>query len=183
MSWKIDPIHTQIQFTARHMMISKVRGQFEKFSGQVSLDENHPANTTVNIQVETASVNTREPKRDAHLRSADFFNAEVYPYMPFKSKQVKVIDNLHALLLGDLTIRGVTRPVTLEVEFQGKAVSPYGTENYGFTASTRINRKDWGLTWNVALETGGVLVSEEIDISIEIELVKLAEAEAEALAA
>ncbi|MGD0004817.1 MAG: YceI family protein [Anaerolineaceae bacterium] len=175
MSWKIDPYHTQIQFTARHMMISKVRGQFEKFSGTVNLDENNPANTTVEMQVETASVNTREPRRDDHLRSTDFFNAEAYPYITFKSKQVKVIDDLHALLVGDLTIRGATHEVTLEVEFTGKAKSPYGQVNYGFTGSTRINRKDWGLIWNVALETGGWLVSDEIEITIEIELMQVPE--------
>ena len=176
MSWTIDPYHTQIQFTARHMMISKVRGQFEKFSGTVNLDENNPVNTNLDIQIETASVNTREPKRDDHLRSADFFNAEAYPTITFKSKQVKVVDDSHAVLVGDLTIKGVTHEVNMDVEFTGKAKSPYGKISYGFTGSASINRKDWGLTWNVALETGGWLVSDEIEISVEIELVQVPEA-------
>ena len=177
MSWTIDSHHTQIQFTARHMMISKVRGQFEKFSGTVNLDEENPAETSVDIQIETASVNTREPRRDDHLRSADFFNAEAYPTMTFKSKQVKVLDDMHADLVGDLTIKGVTHEVKMEVEFVGKAKNPFGKFAYGFTGVTRINRKDWGLTWNVALETGGWLVSDEIEISIEIELVNEPEPE------
>jgi len=168
----IDFHHTQIQFVARHMMITKVHGQFEKFTGMVNLDEKDPAKTSVDVQIETASVNTRDPKRDGHLRSADFFNSEAYPYMTFKSKQVKVVDDAHALMVGDLTMRNVTREVILNVEFEGKGMNPFGKIAYGFTAVTRINRKDWGLTWNVAMETGGMLVSDEIEISIEIELVK-----------
>lgn len=175
MSWKIDSSHTQIQFTARHMMISKVRGEFEKFTGSVNLNEDNPANTSVDVQIDASSINTRDSKRDGHLRSADFFNVEVYPFISFKSKQVKVLDNLHALLTGDLTIRNVTREVTLNVEYLGKAKGPYGMTNYGFSADAHINRKDWGLIWNMTLETGGVLVSDEIEIAIEIELVQVPE--------
>ena len=174
MSWQIDTAHSQIQFTVRHLMISKVRGSFEKFSGTVTLDESAPANTTVDVQIETGSVNTREPQRDGHLRSPDFFNSEAFPLMTFKSKRVDVVDGHHAKLIGDLTIRDVTREVTLDVEYLGQAKSPWGTTSAGFTAATKINRKDWNLTWNQALETGGVLVGEEVEISIELELVKQA---------
>lgn len=172
MSWTIDNSHTQIEFSVRHLMISKVRGQFEKFSGQVELDEAHPENTTLEVKIETASVNTREPNRDTHLRSADFFESEVYPYMIFSSKRTELVDKEHARLVGDLTIRDVTREVALDVEYVGKAKSPWGTTSVGFAASTKINREDWGLTWNQALETGGVLVGKEIDIAIEIELME-----------
>ena len=175
MSWTIDSHHTQIQFVARHMMITKVHGQFENYSGTVELDETNPANTKVDIQIETASINTRDSKRDGHLRSADFFNSEAYPNMTFKSKKVNVLDDMHAQMVGDLTIRDVTHEVTLKVEFEGKGLTPFKTEAYGFTGTTRINRKDWGLSWNMALETGGWLVSDEIDISIELELVKVPE--------
>jgi len=174
MSWQIDTAHSQIQFTVRHLMISKVRGSFEKFSGMVALDESAPANTTVDVQIETGSVNTREPQRDGHLRSPDFFNSEAFPLMTFKSKRVDVVDGHHAKLIGDLTIRDVTREVTLDAEYLGQAKSPWGTTSAGFTATTKINRKDWNLTWNQALETGGVLVGEEVEISIELELVKQA---------
>ena len=177
MSWTIDTSHTQIQFSVRHMMITKVRGNFDKFSGTVDLDENHPANTTVNIQVETASVNTREPNRDNHLRSPDFFNSTVYPSMIFKSTQVDVTDKNHACLAGEMTIRDITHPVVWDVEFAGMAKSPWGAVSAGFTATTKINRKDWDLTWNKPLETGGVLVGDEIEISIELELVKQPEKE------
>ena len=174
MSWQIDTAHSQIQFTVRHLMISKVRGSFEKFSGTVALDESAPANTTVDVQIETGSVYTREPQRDGHLRSPDFFNSEAFPLMTFKSKRVDVVDGHHAKLIGDLTIRDVTREVTLDAEYLGQAKSPWGTTSAGFTAATKINRKDWNLTWNQALETGGVLVGEEVEISIELELVKQA---------
>ncbi len=176
MSWTIDPAHTQIEFSVRHMMIARVRGKFEKFSGEVALNEQNPANTTVNIQVELASINTGEPNRDNHLRSADFFAVEQHPYMTFVSKRVEVLNDEHARLYGDLTIRGITREVPLEVNFEGKAKSPWGTESYGFSGAARINRKDWDLTWNQALETGGMLVGEMVDINIQLELVKQPEA-------
>ena len=177
MSWNIDISHSQVMFTVRHMMISKVRGSFEKFGGTVNLDPQNPANTTVDIQIETTSINTRDPQRDGHLRSPDFFNAEVYPQMTFKSKRVEVTGDNSAKLIGDLAIRGVTKEVALEVEYTGSAKSPWGTTNVGFTAATRINRKDWDLTWNKTLETGGLLVSDEIDISIELELVEVPQTE------
>ena len=176
MSWQIDPAHTTIQFSARHMMITNVRGQFDRFSGTVEFDEDNPAATTVDVQIEAASINTRNADRDAHLKSADFLNAEKYPYLRFQSKRVERLDETHARLSGDLTIRDVTREVALEVEYVGRAQSPWGTLSVGFAASATINRKDWGLTWNQALETGGVLVGDEVKISVEVELVQQAKA-------
>lgn len=178
MSWQIDTAHSEILFSVRHMMLSKVHGQFEKFSGAVNFNESAPAATTVEVEIEAASINTREAQRDTHLKSPDFFDVEKYPTLTFKSTGVEMIDDSHAHLRGDLTIRGKTRPVTLEVEYIGQAKSPWGATSAGFSARTKINRKDWDLTWNVALETGGWLVGEEIEISLEVELVKQAEAQA-----
>jgi polyisoprenoid-binding protein YceI len=172
MSWTIDPAHTEINFSARHMMISNVRGRFEKFSGTVEFDEANPAASNVEVQIEAASINTREAQRDAHLRSADFLNAEQYPYLTFKSKRVEVLDANRGRIIGDLTIRDITREVALETEYSGVSRSPWGTLSAGFSASTTISRKDWNLTWNVALETGGWLVGDEIKINIELEIVK-----------
>jgi polyisoprenoid-binding protein YceI len=175
MSYQIDHAHSQIQFTVRHMMISKVRGWFEKFNGTVHLDEQNPVNTTVEIEIDAASINTREEKRDGHLRSADFLNAENYPALTFKSKNVDLLGSDRAQLTGDLTIRGITREVVLDVEYSGSAKSPWGTTSFGFNSRTVINRKDWDLTWNAALETGGMLVGDEITIDIELELVQVPE--------
>jgi len=175
MAWQIDPVHTHIQFSVRHMMISKVRGEFERFSGTVNLDEEHPERTTVSVQIEAASINTRAADRDNHLRSPDFFNAAQYPYLTFQSTRVERTGERTARLHGDLTIRDVTRPVVLDVTFVGKAKSPWGTVSAGFSGQTTINRKDWGLTWNQALETGGVLVGDEIAIDIELELIEVPE--------
>ena len=184
MAWVIDSAHSEINFSTRHMMISTVRGRFEKFSGTVNFDEATPARTTVDVQIEAASVNTKEAQRDGHLKSPDFFYAEKYPYLTFKGKRVQVVDSQHAKLVGDLTIRDLTREVVLDVEYAGQAKSPWGMTSAGFSAQTKINREDWGLTWNQALETGGVLVGKDITISIEVEIVKQPEtAKAEAAAA
>ncbi len=175
MSYQIDHAHSQIQFTVRHMMISKVRGWFEKFDGTVQLDEQEPANSNVDVRIEAASINTRDAQRDGHLRSPDFLDAEHYPYLTFKSTRVEVLDKMNAKLHGDLTIKGITRPVVLDVEYAGQAKSPWGTTNFGFSGHTVINRKDWGLEWNKALETGGWLVGDEITVDIELELVQVPE--------
>ena len=175
MAFQIDNAHTQIQFAVRHMMISKVRGEFSKFSGSIDLDVDHPERTVVEVDVELASINTRDAQRDGHLRSADFFDVENNPTMRFKSTAVQVLDKSHARLTGDLTIRNVTKPVTLDVEYVGSAKSPWGTTNYGFSAKTKINREDFGLVWNVALESGGWLVGKDVEIEIETELVQVAE--------
>ena len=166
MSWQIDPSHSQITFSIRHMMISNVRGRFENFTGTVNFDEQTPTRSSVEVQIEAASINTRDEKRDAHLRSADFFNAEKYAYLLFKSKRVEVIDARHGRVVGDLTIRDVTKEVTLDVEYSGQSKSPWGTISAGFDATTKISRKDWELNWNMALETGGVLVGDDINIAV-----------------
>lgn len=177
MSWKIDPAHSQITFSVRHMMISNVHGRFENFTGHVELDENDPERSSVEVQIDAASVNTKEEKRDGHLKSPDFFNAEKFPYLTFKSTRVEKLNDTHGRIHGDLTIRDITRPVVLDVEYSGMAKSPWGTTSAGFSASTKIARKDWDLNWNVALETGGWLVGDDININIELEIVKQPEEE------
>ncbi len=178
MSWNIDNAHSEINFTVRHMMISNVRGRFEKFNGVVEFNENNPQNSHVFVEIDTSSIDTREPQRDAHLKSHDFLDAAQFPLMTFKSTHIQVLDENKGRISGDLTIRDVTRPVVLAVEYSGQAKSPWGAISAGFTASTKINRKDWGLVWNVTLETGGFLVGDEIKIDLEMEIVKQPEAEA-----
>ncbi len=181
MSWIIDSAHTEVNFTVRHMMISNVRGQFQKVNGTVEFDEANPAKSKIDVKIEAASVNTKEEKRDAHLKSPDFFDAEKYPYLTFKSKRVEVKDATHARLIGDLTIRDVTKEVSLDVEYNGSAKSPWGMISAGFSAKAAIKRKDWNLNWNVALETGGWLVGDDIHINVELEIVKQPEAAPEAV--
>ncbi len=178
MTWQVDNSHSHVGFAVRHMMISKVRGEFTRFEATVNYDEQTPANTTVEAKVYTDSVNTRDSKRDDHLRSPDFFNSAEYPAMIFKSKRVVQESANHGKLIGDLTIRDITREVALDVVNSGVAKSPWGTISAGFSASTVINRTDWGLTWNAALETGGLLVGEQVTIEIELELVQVPEAQA-----
>ncbi len=176
MSWQIDSAHSNIYFTVRHMMISKVRGQFETFSGSVNFDEENPENTTVAIEIDVNSINTQEEKRDGHLKSPDFFDVATFPTATFKSIKVIKNDANEGKLVGELTLRGVTKEVVLDVEYAGTAKSPWGGTSAGFSASTSFNRKDFGLNWNQALETGGVLVGEKIKLEIELELVKQEEA-------
>lgn len=178
MAWQIDSAHSNIEFSVRHMMISKVRGQFEKFEGTVALDEHTPTNTQVDVRMQADSLNTRNEQRDNHLRSPDFLNAAEYPYVTFTSTRVEVIGDQQARLTGDLTIRDITREVVLNVAYSGQARSPWGKVSYGFNGSTAINRKNWNLTWNQGLETGGVLVGDEIEINIELELIKVEETQA-----
>ncbi len=180
MTWQIDSAHSSVAFSARHMMISKVRGRFEKFSGAINFDEDNPAASTINVEIDAASINTRMDQRDDHLRSADFLDVENYPTLTFVSKRIEVTGDNSGKLIGDLTIRGVSKEVVLDVEYAGQAKSPWGTFSAGFSASTTINRKDWGLEWNAPLETGGVLVGDAISIDIELELVKQPETEAAA---
>ena len=175
MTWQIDPAHSHIAFSARHLMISKVRGRFENFSGTINFDENSPTASTVNVEIDAASINTREQQRDDHLRSPDFLDAANHPTLTFQSKRIEQTGGDNGRLVGDLTIRGVTREVALDVEYAGQAKSPWGTTSAGFSGSTTINRRDWGLEWNQALETGGVLVGDKIKIDIELELVKQAD--------
>ncbi|MCA9952263.1 MAG: YceI family protein [Anaerolineales bacterium] len=178
MTWQIDPAHSSIQFTVRHMMISKVRGNFEKFSGTIDFTEENPANSTVSVEIDAASINTREEQRDGHLKSPDFLNVAEFPTLTFKSTRVEPSSSDEGKLIGDLTIRDITKEVVLDVEYVGKAKSPWGTTSAGFSGSTTINRTDWGLTWNQTLETGGILVGDKIKIDIELELIEVAEQEA-----
>lgn len=179
MTWQIDPAHSHILFSVRHMMISTVRGRFENFTGNIDFNEENPEKSSVYVEIDANSINTREEQRDAHLRSADFLEAEKYPVLTFESKRIELIDKDKAKMIGDLTIRDVTREVTLTVEYHGQAKSPWGTTSAGFSATGKINRKDFGLTWNQALETGGVLVGDEIKFDVELEIVKQPEAEVE----
>jgi polyisoprenoid-binding protein YceI len=172
MAWQIDTAHSQVEFTVRHMMISNVRGRFETLAGTVEFDEANPARSTVDVQIEAASISTRDARRDGHLKSPDFLDAEQYPYLTFKSKRVQPTGDTTGKIVGDLTVRDVTREVVLDVEYSGLAKSPWGTTSAGFSGTTKINRKDWNLNWNQALETGGVLVGDEIKVNIELEIVK-----------
>ena len=172
MAWKIDSSHSSVSFAVRHMMISNVHGQFKTVTGTVEFDEARPTRSSVDVQIDAASIDTHDEKRDGHLRSADFFDAEKYPYLTFKSRRVEVVDDQHGKIYGDLTIKNITREVVLAVEYSGQAKAPYGITSAGFTATTKINRKDWELNWNMALETGGVLVGDTVTISIELEISK-----------
>jgi polyisoprenoid-binding protein YceI len=169
-TWNIDPSHSTVGFTVRHLMISKVRGRFGTFSGSLTIGED-PLQSSVQATVDLASVDTDDEGRDTHLRSADFFNTESHPEMTFASTGVKEKGDDY-VLLGDLTIKGVTRPVEFDLEFEGVSPDPWGGTRAGFTARTEINRKDWGIDFNMALETGGVVVGEKVKIEIEIEAVK-----------
>jgi polyisoprenoid-binding protein YceI len=179
MNWQIDSAHSDITFSVRHMMISKVRGRFTDFSGTVNFDEDIPTNTSVHVEINAASIDTQEEDRDNHLRSADFLDVENYPKLIFVGKEVKQTSDNEGKLIGDLTIRGVTKEVVLDVEYAGQAKSPWGTYSAGFYGSTEINRKDFGLTWNQTLETGGILVGDKIKIEIDLEIVKQTQEEAE----
>ena len=172
MAWVADPAHTSFHFVARHMMLSKVRGEFQDFTVSLEIDEEHPETAAVEARIKTASINTRDAQRDGHLRSPDFFKSDEFPEMVFKSTRVELTGKETAKLHGDLTIRDVTKPVVLDVTYLGSSKSPWGTTNAGFEANTKINREDWGLTWNVALETGGWLVGKDITINIEAEFTK-----------
>ncbi len=171
-TWKIDTTHSQIRFSVRHLMIAKVHGRFAKWSGDLQIDDADPTKSSVKVEIDAASIDTQEEKRDAHLRSADFFDTEKFPKLTFVSKKVEVDKHGKITkLVGDLTIKDVTKEVALEVEEQGRAKDPWGGERTAYEAKTSINRKDFGLHWNVALEAGGVLVGEKIEIGLEIEAV------------
>ena len=178
MTWNIDASHTQIEFSVRHMMIAKVRGQFEQFEGQIHLNAENPAESWAEGTVDVNSLNTKESQRDDHLRSADFFDVENYPKMSFRSSRIESLGANQYKVYGDLTIKDVTREVVFNIADEGKAQDPWGNKRWGLSANTKINRKDFGLTWNVALETGGWLVGDEITISAEVELVYQPETEA-----
>jgi polyisoprenoid-binding protein YceI len=168
MAWEIDPTHSQATFSVRHMMITTVRGQFKVLSGHLHIDEEHPENSWIDAQVDAASIDTRDEKRDAHLRSADFFDTEKYPTLNFKSTKVEHVGGDEYKVTGDLTMHGVTKQVVFDAEYSGQNKDLYGFQRAGLSAKAKINRKDWGLNWNVGLETGGVLVSEDVKIEIDL---------------
>jgi polyisoprenoid-binding protein YceI len=172
-TWKVDPAHSVAEFKVKHMMISNVKGQFSKFSGILSLDESGHHNSFVEVSAEAASIHTGDDQRDAHLKSPDFFDVEKFPTLLFKSSGVRVVNDGELSVEGDLTIHGVTRNVKFAVEGPtppGK--DPWGNTRIAVSATTKINRKDFGLTWNAALETGGILVGEEVTITLEAQFVK-----------
>jgi polyisoprenoid-binding protein YceI len=182
MTWQADLAHSTILFSVKHMMISTARGRFEKFDVVVDFNEQEPARSSIRVQIEAASINTNDPKRDAHLKSPDFLDVKNYPTIVFVSKRIDKIDDQHGRIVGDLTIRDITQEVVLDVEYSGQMKSPWGAISVGASAQTTINRKYWNLTWNQALETGGTLVGDKITINIEVELVKQPELQAEAVA-
>jgi polyisoprenoid-binding protein YceI len=169
-TWAIDTTHTDVSFTARHLMVTKVRGRFGVSAGSVTIAEN-PLDSSVEATIDVASVNSGEPGRDEHLLSADFFDVEHYPTITFRSTKVVAAGDGEYKLTGELTIKDVTRPVTLDLEYLGTVNSPFGDTRAGFSASTEINRKDWGLNWNMALEAGGVVVGEKVKLNIDAETI------------
>jgi polyisoprenoid-binding protein YceI len=171
MPWEIDPAHSQATFKVKHMMFTTVRGHFKVLSGIVHIDEQNPANSMVEAQVETTSIDTGDANRDNHLRSPDFFDAQQYPTITFKSSSVEPLGGNEYNVTGDLTMHGIAKPVTLKAEYGGQGKTPFGTVVAGLSAKGRINRKDWGLGWNAPLEAGGWLVGEEVNIEIDLEVV------------
>jgi polyisoprenoid-binding protein YceI len=168
-TWAIDPAHSVVELAVKHMMLSTVKGRFANVAGTIVLDEGNLGASSVHAEIDAASIDTREPQRDAHLRSADFLDVESFPTIVFHSTDVVPQGKSRFVLVGDLTIHGVTQEVSLEAELVGKGADPWGGQRAGFTATTAINRKDFGLTWNQALEAGGVLVSDQVKISLEIQ--------------
>ncbi len=174
-TWTIDPSHSLVEFTARHMMITRVKGRFSGVSGTVVTNDADPSKSSVNVEIDAASIDTREEKRDGHLRSGDFLDVENHPHLTFRSTRIEgnpksVGDSF--TVVGDLTIRGTTREVTLDATFDGSGTDPWGGTRASFSAETKVDRREFGLTWNQALETGGVLVGNEVKISLEVQAVK-----------
>ena len=168
----IDPTHSRIGFVARHAMVTKVRGTFNEFEGKAHLDAENPAASTAEVTIEVASIDTRQAQRDEHLRNNDFFDVPNHPQITFRGTKVEVVSEDTFALTGDLTIKGTTKPVTISFEHTGVATDPYGNVRAGFEGSAVINRKDWGVNWNAALETGGVMVGEKITLEFDISAIK-----------
>jgi polyisoprenoid-binding protein YceI len=171
-TYTLDPAHTRIGFVARHAMVTKVRGAFNEFEGTATLDGANPANSSAQVTISTASIDTRNAQRDGHLRSNDFLAMDEYPQITFVSTGARQVDDSTFELTGDLTIKGVTNPITIPFSFEGAAKDPFGNLRVGFEGAVTINRKDYGITWNAALETGGVLVSDKVTLEFELSLVK-----------
>jgi polyisoprenoid-binding protein YceI len=171
-TYTLDPAHTRIGFVARHAMVTKVRGAFNEFEGTATLDGANPANSSVQVTINADSIDTRNAQRDGHLRSNDFLSMEEYPHITFSSTGVRQVDESTFEVTGDLTIKGVTNSITVPFSFEGAAKDPFGNERVGFEGSVTINRKDYGITWNATLETGGVLVSDKVTLEFEISAIK-----------
>ena len=171
-TWDLDPAHTRLGFAARHAMVATVRGSFGVFSGVLQLDHADPTRSTAEVRIDAASLTTGNEQRDTHLRSADFLDVEKYPEIVFRSSRAEVVDEDTYKLHGDLTIRDQTHPVTLELDFQGSSPDPFGNQRAGFEGRTTINRKDWGLTWNVAIEGGGILVGDKVKLELDVSAIK-----------
>jgi polyisoprenoid-binding protein YceI len=171
--WRVDPAHTTVEFAVKHMMIATVRGRFSEVDGTVHQDASNPAATRVEVSIKAASIDTRVPDRDAHLRSADFLDVEKYPEITFRSTRVERAGGEHLRIEGDLTLHGVTRPIVLDVTEEGRGKDPWGGDRAGYSATTTIDRRDYGLLWNQALEqSGGWLVGHEVKITMDVELVR-----------
>jgi polyisoprenoid-binding protein YceI len=171
-TYNIDPTHSSVHFSVRHLMVSNVRGEFSKLSGTIQVDPASPATASVAASIDTTSINTRDPQRDGHLKSADFLDVEKFPTITFQSKSVTPHEG-GATVTGDLTIHGVTHPVTLDVEGTPDEIKdPWGNQRIGLSGSTKLSRKEFGLTWNAALEAGGVMIGDEVKITLDIEAVR-----------
>ena len=168
-TWTIDPAHSVVELAVKHMMFSTVKGRFANVAGTIVLNEQNLAGSSVTAEIDAASIDTREAQRDGHLRSADFLDVENFPTITFRSTELVPHGHDRFVLVGDLTIRGITREISLEAELEGQGIDPWGGKRIGFTATSAINRKDFGLNWNQALEAGGVLVSDQVKISLEIQ--------------
>ncbi|KOU54082.1 YceI family protein [Streptomyces sp. WM6378] len=173
-TYTIDPAHSSIGFTVRHAMVTNVRGSFTEHEGTLTLDGENPGASAASIDVKIASIDTGIADRDGHLRSGDFFDAEQFPVMSFRSTEAKELGGDKYRITGDLTIKDVTRPLAIDLEFNGSATDPYGNQRIGFEGGAEILRSDWGLTWNAALETGGVMVSDKVKLTFDISAIKAA---------
>jgi len=171
-TWTLDPAHTRIGFVARHAMVTKVRGSFNEFEGTAAFDGANPAKSHAEVTIKAASIDTRNAQRDEHLRSNDFLAMQEHPEITFTSTGARQVDDTTFELTGDLTIRGVTKSVTIPFTFEGAATDPFGNLRAGFEGSVAINRKDWGVNWNAALEGGGVLVSDKVTLEFEVSAIK-----------
>ena len=172
-TYALDASHSQVGFAVRHLMVSKTRGRFSDFAGTIDIAEN-PLESSVSVTIQTASIDTRDEQRDGHLRSGDFFDVEAWPTMTYQSRSVRQVGNGRYVVEGDLTVKDVTQPVALELSFEGGATDPWGGVRLGFSAKAELDREAFGLSWNQALETGGVLVGKKVTIEIEAEAVKQA---------
>ncbi len=171
-SYAIDPTHSRIGFVSRHAMVTKVRGSFNEFEGSGYFDTENPAASHLSLTIQAASIDTRNADRDGHLRSNDFFDMEAYPEITFASTSVEQLDGETYRVTGDLTVKGVTKSVSVDLSYEGTAVDPFGNTRIGLEGSTTVNRKDWGITWNAALEAGGVLVSEKVTLEFEVSAIR-----------